>query len=99
MHGQETKFTTGQKTTSSVNKMGITVELGGAKLGAARETTQVTQINGTSVNEPSRPKVYRAMVSENLNVRMVRWELELGDALTSVENSKLAYKLTKCLAI
>ncbi len=49
-NGEETKFTTNGKVTSSVDKVGATAEVAGVKLGLAREKTQVTAVNGVVVN-------------------------------------------------
>ncbi len=51
--GEETKFTTGGSTTSSVHDAGVKLGVLGVKAGVSVETTQVTMENGTPVDRPS----------------------------------------------
>jgi RHS repeat-associated protein len=53
-NGKETKFTTEGKETSKIDHAGATVEIGPAKVGVARDVTQVVEVNGTPVNEPAK---------------------------------------------
>jgi RHS repeat-associated protein len=48
--GEETTFTTSGKVTSSLAKIGATMEVAGVKVGLGREETQVTAKDGVAVN-------------------------------------------------